>query len=120
MMKKQIKSISVPPTPLRLIENLTQIGYSFHTAIADLIDNSIQADSSEIYIDMCSINEADQPYIIICDNGRGMNKERLIEAMRFGSKEKYTERGLGKFGLGLKTASLSQCRILTVTFRPPI
>ena len=118
MMQKQIRSISVPPAPLRLIENLTQIGYSFHTAIADLIDNSIQANSSDIYIDMCSINEADQPYVIICDNGKGMNKERLIEAMRFGSKEKYIEKDLGKFGLGLKTASLSQCRILTVISKP--
>ena len=120
MPQKQIKSISVPPAPLRLIESLTQIGYSFHTAIADLIDNSIQADSSEIYIDMCSIHEADQPYVIICDNGRGINKKELIEAMRFGSKEKYSERDLGKFGLGLKTASLSQCRILTIISKPRI
>ena len=119
-MQKKIKFISVPPAPSRLIENLTQIGYSFHTAIADLIDNSIQADASEIYIDMCSINEADQPYVIICDNGKGMNKEQLVEAMRFGSKEKYTERDLGKFGLGLKTAALSQCRILTVISKPRI
>ena len=117
-MTKQIKSISVPPTPSRLIENLTQIGYSFTTAIADLIDNSIQADSSEVYIDMCSIEESSEPYVIICDNGKGMSKERLVEAMRFGSEEKYTERNLGKFGLGLKTASLSHCRILTVVSKP--
>ena len=120
MVQKKIKSISVPPAPSKLIENLTQIGYSFDTAIADLVDNSIQADSSEVYIDMCSIHEADQPYVIICDNGRGMNKDRLIEAMRFGSDEKYTERNLGKFGLGLKTASLSHCRILTVISKPRV
>ncbi len=119
LMPKQIKSIPVPPTPLRLIESLTQIGYSFHTAIADLVDNSIQADSSEIYIDMC-INESDEPYVVICDNGRGMDKKQMIEAMRFGSKEKYSERDLGKFGLGLKTASLSQCRILTIISKPRI
>lgn len=118
MTQKKIKSIPVPPVPSRLIENLTQIGYSFKTAIADLIDNSIQADSSEVYIDMCSIEESPEPYVIICDNGKGMSKERLVEAMRFGSEEKYTERNLGKFGLGLKTASLSHCRVLTVISKP--
>ena len=119
-MKNSIKSISVPPSPERLIDSLTQIGYSFQTAIADLVDNSIQADASEVYIDMCSVHEVSEPYVVICDNGRGMNKKSLVEAMRFGSKEKYSHRNLGKFGLGLKTASLSQCRVLTVISKPRI
>lgn len=113
-MKNKVKAVSVPPNPERLIESLTSIGYSLHTAIADLVDNSIQAGASDIWIDMCAKTEFDDAYIIICDNGKGMSDNSLQEAMKFGSEEKYLKKDLGKFGLGLKTASLSKCRALTV------
>lgn len=101
------------PRPEILIESMRSIGYSFESAIADIIDNSISANSSLIDIFYNKINST----IIILDNGDGMNEDELFEAMRFGSKDPLFERSsqdLGRFGLGLKSASFSQCRELTV------
>lgn len=108
-----IEKQSLPSAPI-LIESIRSIGYSFETAIADLIDNSISAKATKI--DILSIPN-EKPYIIIFDNGNGMDKKELEEAMRLGSKnpnDVRAENDLGRFGLGLKSASLSQCRSLTV------
>ena len=113
-----MKKISVTPKASRLIENLTHIGYSFEVAIADLIDNSIQAGASHIHLDILSEDHGEEPCLIICDNGKGMNFDELKNAMTFGSEKDHTEKNLGKFGLGLKTASLSQSRVLTVFSKP--
>ena len=97
-----------------LIESMRSLGYSFPAAIADLLDNSISAGATRIDI----ISEpTSNPYLIILDNGHGMNKDKLYEAMRYGSGNPLDERDkddLGRFGLGLKSASLSQCRQLVV------
>jgi len=107
--------IPVTPSASCLIESLRDIGYSMETAVADIIDNSITANSTTIKIDF-SWNK-DSPWISISDNGHGMSEEDLINAMRLGSQHPGNERAekdLGRFGLGLKTASFSQCRQLTV------
>jgi len=107
--------IPVTPSASCLIESLRDIGYSMETAVADIIDNSITATSTTIKIDF-SWNEG-SPWISISDNGHGMSEEELINAMRLGSQHPGNERAekdLGRFGLGLKTASFSQCRQLTV------
>ena len=93
---------------------MRSLGYSFSSAIADLIDNSISAKADEISI--LSEPSAD-PWMVIFDNGCGMSKDELYEAMRYGSKSPLDKRDsddLGRFGLGLKAASLSQCRRLVV------
>lgn len=98
-----------------LMESLRGIGYSIEDAVADIIDNSITANAQEIQI-KCTLKDK-MPIMAIIDNGVGMSKEELIAAMRFGSTspgEDRTENDLGRFGLGMKTASLSQCRHLTV------
>ena len=103
----------IPFAP-NLVESMRSIGYSFKTAIADLIDNSIGALAKRI--DLIMLPD-DNPYLIILDNGHGMSYEELELALRFGSKnpnEERTEEDLGRFGLGMKSASLSQCRKLTV------
>ena len=95
--------------------SMRSIGYSFNNAIADIIDNSITADADQINIE-CNWN-GEEPTIEIVDNGNGMDKEELIEAMRPGTKSPLSERSLedlGRFGLGLKTASFSQCKRLVV------
>jgi anti-sigma regulatory factor (Ser/Thr protein kinase) len=107
--------IPVTPSASCLIESLRDIGYSMETAVADIIDNSITANSTTIKIDF-SWDEG-SPWISISDNGYGMSEEELINAMRLGSQHPSNERAekdLGRFGLGLKTASFSQCRQLTV------
>jgi len=107
--------LDLPPTPSSLIESLRDIGYSIETAVADVIDNSITARAKTIDIRF-SWNKG-TPWLAIVDDGHGMNSEELVSAMRFGSMspiESRTSDDLGRFGLGLKTASFSQCRSLTV------
>lgn len=109
-----MKTKSLPPYAPTLIESTRAIGYSLEAAIADIIDNSIAANASNIDIFFFPIGEA---YIAILDNGKGMNSDEMDIAMQYGSKnpiEERDEKDLGRFGLGLKTASLSQCRRLTV------
>jgi len=103
-----------------LIHSLRAFGYGLGMAIADLIDNSIFAESQLIQIDY-NWNDAD-PWIRIMDDGKGMSEQELLNAMRFGSSsplEVRDPKDLGRFGLGLKTASLSQCKQLTVATKPP-
>ena len=104
---------SIPFAPA-LIESMRSLGYSFEAAIADLIDNSISANAKNIRI---KLMPSDNPKLIIFDDGCGMDEYEIEEAMRYGSKnplEKRKENDLGRFGLGLKSASLSQCRKLLV------
>ena len=104
----------LPPFAPVLMESMRAIGYSFETAIADIIDNSISAGAKDIQIRSWPY---DSPYVAVLDDGQGMTSEELVAAMRHGSQnplEKRSPRDLGRFGLGLKTASLSQCRRLTV------
>lgn len=110
-----MKEVSLPPRAASLSESMRDIGYSLETAVADIIDNSIAAgaDCAEIW---CDFNLS-HPQLAITDNGRGMSMDELIEAMRHGSTHPKRNRNsddLGRFGLGLKTASFSQCRQLVV------
>lgn len=105
----------LPPSAACLSASLRDLGYSLETAIADLIDNSISAEATDIQI-LCDTSR-DDPVLVIVDNGHGMNEPEVISAMRHGSTDPRKNRGpkdLGRFGLGLKTASFSQCRRLTV------
>jgi len=107
--------VDLAPSPVSLIESLRNIGYSIETAIADLIDNSITAGASQINIRFAW--NAGSSWLAVIDDGSGMTKNELINAMRFGSMnplESRTLNDLGRFGLGMKTASFSQCRHLTV------
>lgn len=102
------------PPHLDLFESIRDIGYSVENAIADLVDNSIAADSTEISINIefKKINS----YIRIENNGRALNQEELFDALTFGKKPRQVrdEKDLGRFGLGLKSASLSQGKRLTM------
>ena len=103
----------VPFAP-SLIESMRSLGYSFPAAIADLLDNSISAKARNI--DIIS-TPGMEPSLIILDDGNGMTENELCEAMRYGSSnplEIRREDDLGRFGLGMKAASLSQCRKLIV------
>lgn len=106
------KQLTVAPSARRLTNSLRDVGYSFESAIADLIDNSITAGSDEI--DIRIVFSGRDSTITISDNGNGMDEFTANEAMRFGSRREYSDGDLGRYGLGLKTASLSQCRRLEV------
>ena len=103
------------PNPKSTINSYRSFGYNLSTAIADIIDNSISARASKIELEY-EWNGRNS-YISFFDNGVGMNLEELILAMTPGSKDPEDERDendLGRFGMGLKTASFSQCKRLTV------
>jgi hypothetical protein len=109
-----IPGIELPPIAPVLMQSLRAVGYTLSSALADLIDNSIAASCSNVEIDF---DASDQPRIVTMDNGLGMDEATLVASMRFGSRdarETRLETDLGRFGLGLKTASLSQCRRFTV------
>jgi DNA topoisomerase VI subunit B len=94
----------VPPHAIRTIEGLRDTGYEFNTAMADIIDNSIAANATtiDISIEMDYIGEIT---IYTIDNGIGMDVVGLESAMTYGSPQRKNLKSLGKFGLGLKTAS---------------
>lgn len=109
---------TVEPNAAALIESLRDIGYSLSTAIADIIDNSLAARAGKVSIRVHA--DPDDAAIGIIDDGAGMSSDELMEAMRPGSRnptEARLKEDLGRFGLGLKTASFSQCRRLTVVTR---
>ena len=107
------------PKPRALIESLRSVGYSLPTAIADILDNSITAHAKNIWIEFHWAGPDSR--VAIVDDGDGMDDATLFEAMRPGSANPLDSRkadDLGRFGLGLKTASFSQCRKLSVWSQP--
>ena len=108
-----MKLINMPPDAASIMESTRAIGYSLPTAVADIIDNSIAAQASRVEI----FYSAAEKYIAILDDGCGMSGDELNRAMQYGGVSPYavrSEKDLGRFGLGMKTASLSQCEVLTV------
>lgn len=109
------QTASAIPEASSMIETFRAIGYNIETAIADIIDNSISANAKNIWVNFEWLGS--KTWLSIKDDGIGMNNDELIQAMRPGSKSPLQERSskdLGRFGLGLKTASFSQARKLTV------
>lgn len=112
---------------MRLIENTPEagnlmgsmrfMGYTFNAAVSDILDNSISAAAKAIHIYFPTDSEIDNCYLAILDNGIGMSKAELAQAMKYGSVDCNKDRqssDMGRYGLGMKSASLSQCRVLTV------
>jgi hypothetical protein len=109
---------NAPPKPTAMLESLRGLGYSAASALADIIDNSIAAQANQVRLDFYWRGK--ESYISILDDGNGMDGDGLYTAMRLGGRSPLEQRDpndLGRFGLGLKTASLSQCRRLTVASR---
>ena len=103
------------PTADVLMISMRSMGYSFEAAIADVIDNSVSAKASVVELKFPI--DPQECFVAICDNGLGMTRTELFDAMKYGSQLKKNSRSLddlGRFGLGLKAASLSQCKKLTV------
>lgn len=104
------------PDPVRMVEGLRDTGYQFNTAVADVVDNSIAAKATSIEVAL-NMDLRGHITLAIYDNGEGMDWDGLINAMKYGSKPRPNAASLGKFGLGLKTASTAFCRKLTVISR---
>jgi len=116
--KPATREVDATPYAASLIEGHRDFGYSLETALADIIDNAITAGARTV--ELVANTVTDEPWIALADDGSGMTETELVEAMRLGSKNPKEERGiedLGRFGLGLKSASFSQCRTLSVLTR---
>lgn len=111
-----MKLSSAEPSAARLTSSLRDIGYDFVSAVADLIDNSISAEATDVSVEIEFAGADSVVYIV--DNGSGLNARGMTEALRFGSRRSYQSGELGRYGLGLKTASLSQARSVTVVSKP--
>ena len=107
----------LPPDAGRVIESLRDSGYDFCTAVADIVDNSIAAGAGIVRVAASCDQKTGKIRVSIADNGSGMDPDELGNAMTYGSARREDEHSLGKFGLGLKTASTSQCRKVTVVSR---
>ncbi len=114
---KKNSTITVNPNVGRITEGLRDTGYSVDTAIADLIDNSIAAGATFIDVRI-ALKDDGKPVVAVGDNGHGMDQEALINCMRYGSQAQESISRLGKFGIGLKTASTAFCRRVLVVSRP--
>jgi hypothetical protein len=117
--KSQSKSdsfVEILPNAARTFEALRELGYASVRAIGDLVDNSINAKATNVLI---TIRQIGQSHIVdICDDGKGMDRDQLIEALRLGSETKHDQnKSLGKYGMGLKTASLAFARTIQVLTR---
>ena len=109
-----MREIEHPPHAASLLESMRSIGYTLESALADILDNSLSANAKNIDIEF---RPYDDPYLAIIDDGDGMSPSVLEQAMRHGSTNPLDKRAtddMGRYGLGLKTSSLSQCRRMTV------
>lgn len=104
------------PDASRVINGLRDTGYDLNTAIADIVDNSIAAEATKIDVSIQS-DPKKNITVYIADNGIGMNQSELRNAMRYGSHERENKHSLGKFGLGLKTASTAFARCVSLISR---
>ncbi|MBE5179452.1 ATP-binding protein [Vibrio parahaemolyticus] len=108
----EIQEDDFRPSAARLVESLRDTGYSREAAFADIIDNAIAANATKISIELQYMYGEFR--VIITDNGDGMSESELLNAMRYGSERRANPKSLGKFGMGLKTASTAFCRRLVV------
>lgn len=113
---KAVDREEIPPNPANMITALRQIGYTVEQSIADLIDNSINAEAKHVLVRFIR-NEDSIIRLLIADDGYGMNEQKLREAMKFGSEQPNDGKSLGKYGMGLKVASLGYAQSLTVLTR---
>lgn len=110
------ETMELLPDPVRMVEGLRDTGYQFNTAVADVVDNSIAAEAAVVDVELM-MDFKGHITLAIFDDGEGMDKDGLINAMKYGSKPRPSAASLGKFGLGLKTASTAFCRKLVVISR---
>jgi hypothetical protein len=114
MLDNRKEPIILEPDPSRIMEGLRDTGYDFNTAIADLLDNCIAANATKIVVHVSRSSSNGEISLYIADNGDGMDYEGLLNAMTYGAKKRTDPSSLGKFGLGLKTASTAFCRSLSL------
>lgn len=113
MTEREAERILLAPDAARIVEGLRDTGYDFNTAMADIVDNSIAANATVVKVRL-DMDPSGNVRVYVADNGCGMDFNGLCNAMRYGSTMRKDPNSLGKFGLGLKTASTAFCRCLSL------
>jgi hypothetical protein len=106
----------------QFIQATRDSGYRGTTStVAELVDNSLEAGASKVSIDTGPSVEVDFLELIVRDDGIGMSRSTLRQALRFGGSSRFANRsGLGRYGMGLPNASLNQSRRVSVyTWKQP-
>ena len=116
-MSDEYEEVENAPSASRVAESLRDTGYEFNVAIADIVDNSIDANADKVFISI-GLDDEYRLGISIADNGDGMNADGITNALKYGAEDLDANDRLGKFGLGLKTASTAFCRRLEVISKP--
>lgn len=111
-----VREEKLPPDEARSGDIFSRLGYRISDALADLVDNSVDAEAPHVHVRFVKSPKGIHS-VVIADNGAGMSDEVLKEAMRFGSRAAKSGKQLGKYGIGLKSASLSQAETVTVLSR---
>jgi hypothetical protein len=115
--KAQAQFVKVPPNAARLVQALREMGYDSFASVLDIIDNSIDAKASKVWVTVKEVSKG-SIVIDIQDDGIGMDRDTLAQALRLGSDVKHdVEVDLGKYGMGLVTASISMARCVWVLTR---
>src|SRR5580700_6649154 len=117
MSDENSKYVECLPDPARVAEGLRDTGYEFDTAVADIVDNCLAAGANNVDIQI-GMDPKGNIVVGVVDDGCGMDRDGLINALRYGSKKRDDPASLGKFGLGLKTASTAFCRRVSLISRP--
>jgi hypothetical protein len=107
---------SIPPSPKGAVRALARIGYRLEEALADIVDNSIDARAKTVLVCFVYLGTTVKR-IVIADDGVGMTESKLRDAMKVGADDSFSPSNLGKYGTGMKTASFSQCNQMTVISR---
>jgi hypothetical protein len=111
-----VDHVDLPPEGTGTVRAISRIGYTLEEALADLIDNSVDAEANNVEITFFR-NDRELTAVAIADDGRGMTTEQLHQGMRFAGRTDQKPEELATYGFGMKSASLSQCKTLTVVTR---
>lgn len=112
--KSASKRLTAKIDPVKATHALARIHYSFEESLADIIDNSIDANADNISIQLLQGSNGNISRIIVADNGNGMSSQQMEEAIVIGSNTKHSSQDLGKYGMGLKVASMNQTNVFYV------
>jgi len=108
-----MKEISIPMNAVRVCNAIARIGYEPHSALMDIIDNSVAAEALNVrvFVDLLpgkTINQRNNVALYrIVDDGKGMDDAGIQNAFKLGSEADYKPNSLSKYGMGLKSAGFS-------------
>lgn len=115
--------VEAPPNAFKTLTSLRMMGYDTVASVSDLVDNCIDAGATRVSVEVRQAGKGGKDsgdtgiVIDVQDNGIGMDGDTLNQALRLGSETSHENTDLGKYGMGLVTASLGMARSIYVLTR---